>query len=124
MYPEHVAAAPSAPGTITVIDTEDPELVPSTLTAFVAAARPALAAITVNASYPALVAVTALEDVMAATAEITKMVTPYVGDLSVQGGRAMTRTEELLANVRVELNTARHQLHVDDDSEPAAIPDR
>jgi len=104
-----------SPTALVAIDSEDPEVVPAALTSFVAAARHAHAAITVNGHYPPLVAVEAVEDVVAALARITTNVAPYAGDFSSKGGKAMTRAEALLVEARTELSDARHHLCLDED---------
>ena len=107
------AAGRTVPG---AIDPEDPEVVPGALTAFVAAARRAHAAIDVNGSYPARVAVGAIEDVVAVLVRIATNVGPYAGDCSTKGGTAMDRAESLLTEARIELSDARHHLFLDEDS--------
>lgn len=109
-----------------VVDAEDPEVVPSTLTALVTAARRTYGAINVNGYYPARVAVAAIEDVVAVLVRITTRVVPYAGDLSESGGKAMTRAEALLAEARTELSDARHHLFLDEDPavEPATSPEQ
>jgi hypothetical protein len=63
-----------------------------------------------------MVAVGAIEDVVAALVRITTNVGPYAGDFSSAGGKAMTRAEALLAEARTELSDARHHLCLDEDS--------
>jgi len=112
----HTAVRLQGPTVSEAIDSEDPEVVPAALASFVAAARQAHAAISVNACYPARVAVGAVEDVVAALVRITTNVAPYAGDFSSKGGKAMTRAEALLVEARTELSDARHHLCLDEDS--------
>jgi hypothetical protein len=98
------------------IDPEDPEVVPGVLTAFVAAARQAHAAINVNSHYPARVAVGAIEDVVAVLVRIATSVGSYADDYSSMAGTAMARAESLLTEARTELSDARHHLFLDEDS--------
>lgn len=99
------------------IDPEDPDVVPVALTAFVAAARYAHAAISVNGYYTARIAVAAIEDVVAALVRITAQVAPYAGDVSTPSGKVLTHAESLLVEARAGLSDARHHLYLDEESD-------
>jgi hypothetical protein len=102
------------PGAVTVIDPEDERVVGAALTALVAAARHAHAAIDGNGIYPAQAAVEAVEDVVAALARITTGVTAYAGDYSKLAEKHLGRVADLLGEARSELGSARSQLPMDE----------
>jgi hypothetical protein len=96
------------------IDPEDTEVVPATLTGMVTSARTTYRVMRANACYPAIMAVAAVEDTVAALARISSDLELYAGDCSDQGGKAVVRAGELLGQARSALSDARHHLALDD----------
>ncbi|MBG0568201.1 hypothetical protein [Actinoplanes aureus] len=119
--PSAVAAEPvdvAAPTDVVTIDPEDERVVPEALTRLVATARFTLRAVEINASYPALDAVAAMEQTTEVLHRLGGHFDLYVGDFSAAGGTAMRRARDLLRQVRSELSDARNHLTIDSESSP------
>jgi hypothetical protein len=121
--PERYASdAPPAQGTVTRaggIDPDDPEVVPAALTGLVHATWYACRAIAANGSYEPKAAVAALEDTVAALAQLCSSIGPYVGDYSEPGERVLARAGQRLTEARADLGKARHHVMLD----PLLVPE-
>ncbi|MFG2043916.1 hypothetical protein [Dactylosporangium sp. NPDC048998] len=127
-------SAPSGPGPTGIglgldpasgaigIDPEDTEVVPAAFMGLVVSARATYRAMQANGCYPAIVAVGAVEDTVAALARISSHLELYVGDCSGQGGEAVVRASDLLGQARSALSDVRHHLGLDDAAEPDLTP--
>jgi hypothetical protein len=93
---------------------------PEALTRLVATARFTLQVLEINAIYPPLDAVAALEQTTEVLHRISGHLDLYVGDFSVAGGQAMGRARDLLRQARSELSAARNHLAIDSES-PSAV---
>jgi hypothetical protein len=109
-----------APATVG-IDPEDTEVVPAALTGLVTSARTTYRTMQGNGCYPAIMAVSAVEDTVATLARIGSHLEPYVGDYSGQGGKAVVRASDLLGQARSALSDARHHLALDLTAPPDLI---
>ncbi|WP_430788204.1 hypothetical protein [Actinoplanes sp. G11-F43] len=119
--PPTVAAEPvesAAPAQTITIDPEDEHVVPEALSRLVASARFTLRAMEVNAIYPPLDAVAAMEQTTEVLHRVGGHLDLYVGDFSTAGGKAMGRARDLLRQVRSELSDARNHLAIDSESSP------
>ena len=100
------------------IDPEDTEVVPAALVGLVTSAQTTYRAMRANGCYPAIMAVGAVEDTVAALVRISSHLEPYVGDFSDRGGKAVAWAGDLLGQARNAISDARHHLALDDTAEP------
>ena len=116
-----VAGLDVVPG-VDGIDREDTEVVPAALLGMVTSVRTTYRAMQANGCYPAIMAVGAVEDTVAALARLSGHLELYVGDYSGRGGTAVVRASELPGQTRSALSDARHHLALDDMARPTATP--
>lgn len=100
------------------IDPDDATVVPAALLAMITAVQETHRVLQGNANYPAIVAVGAVEDVVARLVRICHHLLPYVGDYSRRGATAAGRAEELLEQARAQLSSARHHVVIGSTMNP------
>jgi hypothetical protein len=93
---------------LTMIDTEDPAVVPAALAHLRDAARYACGAAARNGCYPPELPVAVLADTVAVLCALARQVAPYVGDFWPHAADQVRQARGLLEQARCSLDDARH----------------
>jgi hypothetical protein len=93
---------------LTMIDTEDPAVVPAALAHLREAARYACGAAARNSCYPPELPVAVLADTVAAVCALARQIAPYVGDFWPHAADQIRQARSLLEQARGSLDDARH----------------